>query len=134
MGDCDVFAIQEKIIDHIVNSVQEQQAVETAPTILDPLQQTVITLLRGYLNSPAVTRNDVRDAMRRLRSPMTHSAIRILRRAYERFQVDQGIESVISQVRSFDSVGAVRNASISSRRAPLTREELHLVCFDYVWS
>ena len=46
--------------------------MEAAPPILDPLQQTVITLLRGYLNSPAVNHADVRDAMKRLRSPMTH--------------------------------------------------------------
>ena len=71
VGDCDVFAIQDRVIDDILNSVREQQAVEAAPRILDPLQQTVITLLRSYLNSPAVKRAEVREAMQRLRSPMT---------------------------------------------------------------
>ena len=52
VGDCDVFAVQDKVIDDILGSVQERQAVEAAPKMLDPLQQTVITLLRGYLNSP----------------------------------------------------------------------------------
>ena len=42
-GDCDVFSIQGKVIDDILGSVREQQAVEAAPRILDPLQQTVIT-------------------------------------------------------------------------------------------
>ena len=134
VGDYDVFAIQQKVIDDIVNSVQEQQAVEAAPTILDPLQQTVITLLRGYLNSPTVTRNDVRDAMRRLRTPMTHSAIRDLRRIYERFQQDQVIESVINHVRSIDSVGADGGTTKSRPQARLVRDDLHLVCFDFVWS
>ena len=134
VGDCDVFAIQDKVIDDILHSVQEQQAVETAPTILDPLQQTVITLLRGYLNSPTVTRSDVRDAMQRLSGPMTHTAIRDLRRAYEKFQHDQGVEAVMSHVRSIDAVGSVAGANDSNPQAPLSRDDLHLVCFDFVWS
>ena len=78
VGDCDVFAVQERVIDDILGAVQEQQAVEAAPKILDPIQQTVITLLRGYLNSPGVTRSEVRDAMQRLSSPMPHATIRDL--------------------------------------------------------
>ena len=133
VGDCDVFAIQDKVIDDILNSVQEQQAVEAAPTILDPLQQTVITLLRGYLNSPTVTRSEVRDAMQHLSAPMTHTAIRDLRRAYERFQHSQGIESMISHITTDSSVSAASTAP-PSPQTPLARDDLHLICFDFVWS
>ena len=47
VGDCNVFDIQNRVIDDILGSVQEQQAVEAAPRILDPLQQTVITCCGG---------------------------------------------------------------------------------------
>ena len=134
VGECDVFAIQNKVIDDILNSVQEQQAVEAAPKILDPLQQTVITLLRGYLNSPAIPRSEVRDAMQFLSAPMTHTAVRDLRRIYESFQHDQSIESVIRHIRSLDSAMSGGNANGLHAPAPLLREELHLVCFDFVWS
>ena len=134
IGDCDVFAIQDKVIDDILGSVRERQAVEAAPRILDPLQQTVITLLRGYLNSPAVQRAEVREAMQRLRIPMTHTAIRDLRRAYEQFQGDQAIGRVISHVVSMDAVDTEGASSGTGTQSPLTREDLHLVCFDYIWS
>ena len=134
VGDCDVFAIQDRVIDDILGSVREQQAVEAAPRILDPLQQTVITLLRGYLNSPAIRRAEVREAMQRLRSPMTHTAIRDLRRAYERFQRDQSIEPVIGHVRSIDAVEPEAGPATSDAQPPLSREDLHLVCFDFIWS
>ena len=134
VGDCDVFAIQDKVIDDILGSVREQQAVEAAPRILDPLQQTVITLLRGYLNSPAVLRAEVREAMQRLRFPMTHTAIRELRRVYEQFQRDQDIVPVIGYVLSMDAVEADAGSSGSDAHTPLTREDLHLVCFDYIGS
>ena len=54
VDDTDVFAVQEKVVEDILLSVQEQQAVEAAAKILDPLQQTVIASLRKYLNSPLI--------------------------------------------------------------------------------
>ena len=134
VGDCDVFAVQDKVIEDILGSVRERQAVAAAPKMLDPLQQTVITLLRAYLNSPSVERAKVRDAMRRLRDPMSHTAIRDLRRTYERFQHDQDVEPVISYVRSLDITAPSAGVGSSKPKRPLTREDLHLVCFDFVWS
>ena len=134
VGDCDVFAIQDRVIDDILGSVREQQAVEAAPRILDPLQQTVITLLRGYLDSPAAQRAEVREAMQRLRSPMTHAAIRDLRRAYEQFQRDQNIAPVIGHVVSMDAVEPDEGSPSPDAHTPLTRDDLHLVSFDYIWS
>ena len=134
VGDCAVFAIQEKVIDDILDSVREQQAIDAAPNILDPLQQTVITLLRGYVNSPSVKRHVVRDAMRRLRSPMSHAAIKDLRRVYDNFQRDHNIEPVISHVHSMDAVEPETKPPDPGTNAPLLREDLHLVCFDYVCS
>ncbi len=131
VGDCDVFDTQDRVIADILDSVREQQAVEAAPRILDPLQQTVMTLLRGYLNVPAVQRTEVREAMQRLRSPMTHTAIRDLRRAYEQFQHDHVIEPMLDYVRSIDAVGDVHQVA---PQTPLQRDDLHLVCFDFVWS
>ena len=133
-GDCDVFSIQDRVIGDILGSVREQLAVEAAPRILDPLQQTVITLLRSYLNSPAAKRTEVREAMQRLRSPMTHAAIRDLRRVFEQFNGDQDIVPVIGCVLAMDAVGGDSESSGPEARRPLTREDLHLVCFDYIWS
>ena len=134
VGDCDVFAIQDKVIKDILKSVREQQAIEAAPRVLDPLQQTVMTLLRGYLNSPSVSRADVRDAMRCLRSPMSNTAVRELRRVYEQFQSDQSIGSVIAHVNSIEAVDPEVVSPGSGAREALAEEDLHLVCFDYVWS
>src|SRR5260370_19942712 len=57
-GEVDIFALQEKVIASIVQSSQEQVAVEEAPKLLDPVQQTIATTLRGYINNPAVSRKE----------------------------------------------------------------------------
>ena len=59
VGAADLFAIQEKVIQHILTQVQEKRAVEQAPTIPDPIQQTVATVLRGYLNHPDLDRQQI---------------------------------------------------------------------------
>ena len=134
IGDCNVFSIQEKVVNDILRSVREQQAMEAAPRTLDPLQQTLITLLRSYLNSSSVRRAHVRDAMKRLRSPMTHTAIRDLRRAYEHFQTEQDIETVIGRINSQEVVEREAGSLASDTKSRLSREDLHLVCFEYICS
>jgi hypothetical protein len=94
----------------------------------------VITLLRSYLNSPAVKRSDVREAMQRLRQPMTHTAVRELRRAYERFQGDQNIQALVEFLCKQPHAGQSQSNRSDDRPASLSKEELHLVCFDFVWS
>lgn len=134
VGDCDVFAIQERVIKDILGSVQEQEAVDSAPRILDPIQQTVMTLLRSYINSPVIKRNEVRNAMQSLRAPMTHTAIRDLRNAYERFQREQDIQPLLAHITSAELGPAESPQVPSESQLPLSKDDLHLVCFDYVWS
>ena len=71
--------------------------------------------------------------MQRLRSPMTHAAIRDLRRAYEQFQRDQNIAPVIGYVVSMDGVEPDEGSPGPDAHTYLTRDDLHMVCFDYIW-
>ena len=133
VGDCDLFAVQEKVIEDILQSVQEQQAVAAAPKILDPIQQNVITLLRSYLNSPAISRQEVRSAMQRLSQPMTHVAVKELREAYIAFSQHEDVHQLVNAVNA-SATGEIERERNTGKSAPLRREDLHLVCFDYVWS
>ena len=112
---------------------QEQEAIEAAPRILDPIQQTVITLLRGYLSSPLVERHEMRDAIKRLSEPMTHTAIRLLRKAFEDFQEKKDITALVKLIRATEKRSENR-ALDQELKKPLKREDLRLVCFDFVWS
>ena len=133
VGDCDLFAMQEKVIKDILQSVQEQQAVAAAPRILDPIQQNVITLFRNYLNSPTISREEVRSAMRILSRPMAHVAVRELREAYIAFSQHENIHQLVDAVNT-SATGEIEQERNTENSVPLRREDLHLVCFDYVWS
>jgi len=134
VGDADVFAIQEKVVEHILARAQEQRAIEEAPTLLDPIQQTIATLLRGYLNSPEMPRQEVIRLIKALRMPLPGVHVRALRATYQEFQRSHDTAALVATLK-----GLPLSETSSSEVAPettrsLSREDLHLVCFDFVWS
>ncbi|HLL78092.1 MAG TPA: DEAD/DEAH box helicase, partial [Ktedonobacteraceae bacterium] len=132
-SEVDIFALQEKVIDSIVQSSVEQVAVEEAPKQLDPIQQTIATVLGGYINSPAVQRGEVIAAIQKLRQPLPGVYIKELRRAYDAFAAGGQIDTLLSAVQR---IGQQQEPPVSSNgesKSPVKREDLKLVCFDYVW-
>ncbi|MDQ6662177.1 MAG: DEAD/DEAH box helicase, partial [Chloroflexota bacterium] len=136
--EVDIFALQERVIASIVQSSVEQVAVEEAPKLLDPIQQTIATLLRSYINSPAVSRKEIIAAISQLNEPQPGVYIKALRKAYEDFLAGSKLEEVLAVVKSIGpdavtSSKATPESVASESNAPVKREDLQLVCFDYVW-
>src|SRR5216684_3844559 len=133
--EVDIFALQEKVIASIVQSSAEQVAVEEAPKLLDPIQQTIATTLRGYINSPAVSRKEVITAIQWLNEPQPGVYIKTLRKAYEAFSTNGQIDELLTVVKSIgtDAVAPEDSkAGSSESKSPVRREDLKLICFDYV--
>jgi superfamily II DNA or RNA helicase len=142
--EVDIFALQEKVIASIVQSAVEQVAVEEAPKILDPIQQTIATTLRGYINSPTVSRNEIIAAIQKLNEPQPGVYIKALRKAYDDFIASGKLDDLLNAVKNVagggssspaGNGGAVDNqsSSDSDTNSPIKREDLRLICFDYIW-
>jgi len=124
------------VIASIVQSSAEQVAVEEAPKLLDPIQQTIATTIRGYINSPAVSRKEIIAAIQLLNEPQPGVYIKSLRKAYEAFTTNNQLDELLAAVKSIDT--AIEppddvNTSNPESKSPVKREDLKLVCFDYVW-
>ena len=135
-SEIDIFALQEKVIASIVQSSAEQVAVEEAPKLLDPIQQTVATTLRGYINSPAVSRKEIIAAIQRLSEPQPGVYIKTLRKAYETFTANSQVDELLVAVKSIGTaIEPPDDSNIPNpeSKSPVKREDLKLVCFDYVW-
>lgn len=133
-GEVDIFDLQERAIAHILQSVQAQQAMEAAPKRLNPVQQSLATVLRGYLQHPAHDREELRELMRFLSQPLPGVHVRALRSAHDSFAATRAIEPLLEAVREVRAQVGVVGRRREAAPAPLRREDLHLVCFDYVWS
>ncbi len=132
-GEVDIFALQEKVIASIVQSSVEQVAVEEAPKLLDPIQQTIATVLRGYINSPTVSRAEVIAAIQQINQPLPGVYIKELRRAYDSFATDGQPGDLLAAVQRIGQQQAQPTGLESAAKSPVRREDLRLICFDYIW-
>jgi len=130
-GEVDIFALQEQVIASILQSSVEQVAVEEAPKILDPIQQTIATALRAYLNSPQVNRKELIATIQRVVEPQPGVYIKALRKAYENFQATRQLSVLLDALKELGTQTAAPETEV---RRPIQREHLRLVCFEYVWS
>jgi ribosomal protein S24E len=121
-------------VDTRLDSIQAQAAAEAAPTIVDPIQQTVAAVLRDHLNNPTLKRNQVRAALRALGQPMRHVEVKRLKTAYGAYLVDQSVGQLLTTLRSDAETEEVVEPQPSPPQRTLTAEDLHLVCWEYVWS
>ncbi|HET9999551.1 MAG TPA: helicase-related protein [Ktedonobacteraceae bacterium] len=133
-GEVNIFALQEKVIASIVQASIEQVAVEEAPKLLDPIQQTIATILSGFINSPSISRKEIIAAIQRLNAPQPGVYIKILRKAYDAYLTNARIDELLSAVQSISRQDEPP-ATIASpeSKSAVRREDLKLICFDYVW-
>ncbi len=132
-GEVDIFALQEKVITSIVQSSIEQVAVAEAPKQLDPIQQSIATVLRGYINSPIINRKEVIAAIQQLNQPLPGVYVKELRRAFESFTTSGQVNELLATVQGIGQEQAQPVGIGSESKAPVRREDLKLICFDYVW-
>lgn len=129
-----VFDLQERVIEDVLRSVEEQRALEVAPRSVDPVQQTMATILQSYLNHPEVNRGQAIEAIKFLNQPMLAVQVRRLRQIHKDFQGTTDIKILFSSIDELRSGYSSEQAGnpVSAPVERLTREELRLICFDFV--
>lgn len=133
IADYDVFDIQDKIINHILKTHQEREALESVPKVLDAIQQTITTAIQTYLNHPDINRNEALDVIKYLNQPLSGTQIKELRKIYKEFQETPESQMIINNITQMcEQYGGLTDQRTSSERFDLKREDLKLICFDFI--
>ncbi|MEO8972941.1 MAG: helicase, partial [Ktedonobacteraceae bacterium] len=132
-GEVDIFSLQEQVIASIVQSSIEQVAIEEAPKLLDPIQQTIATILRSYINSTVINRKEITLALQQLNQPQPGVYIKALRKAYEAFIATNHVNELLASVQHIAQIEKPSINTAIQERISLSREDLKLICFDYIW-
>ena len=126
---------QETVVEDILRSYSEQEAIKVAPRTIEPIQQTITTLFQNYINHPDVERPRVIAAMRTLNGPMLAVQVKNLRKTFKRFQADADITRFLEEVERICSDTGASDVSEPASVAParmIEREDLRLICFDVI--
>jgi hypothetical protein len=108
-------------------------AASEAPKIVDPIQQTVSTAIRGYIHSPAISRKEVLTAIKRLGAPLPGVYLKTLRKLYDTFLRGGDSAALLAAVNGLDVAVPEHGTAGMGRHAVLKQEDLKLICFEYVW-
>lgn len=131
IGDQDVFALQDRVISHILSSEREVEAKAAAPTTVDPIQQTVAEELKDALRRQSVDRELAKNSIRFLGQPMGRSLHTKLKRTYEAFTQSRDDDALLAAVGLLAEEFGKERSSTGVATA-IRPEDLELICFEYV--
>lgn len=132
-----VFDLQERVIDDILASVQQQAALERTAPRIDPVQKQAAAVLEQYLNHPDYDRGHLLELIRFLNQPMVKADLRSLREVltHQREQEDlSGFLHAVALLRT--NAGLDREATdpeptpSAAVHHSIPRQELRLICVD----
>ena len=133
-GDQDVFALQDKVIENILSSEREREAKTAAPTTVDPAQQTTREELKNAIQRGGVDREAAKSAIRYLAQPMGKFAVKRLKGAYKEWLQSKDDATLLETVSELARDFAKDVPGSDGPDHSLRREDLELICFDYLSS
>ncbi len=144
----DIFALQERVIASILEGVAHQVVRAEAPKRLDSVQRELATRLQQALlpllrpgsrgsDQPALpARADLEAALRRVNTPQPRTYLRTLREALNLLKKGGDLEEALRLILTIEEPlpDEAVDADSPGKQRLLRREDLRLVCFEYVWS
>jgi superfamily II DNA or RNA helicase len=133
IGDQDVFALQEKVINHVLATEREVEARAAAPVTVDPIQQTLVEVLKDALRRQSVDREITKACIRFLGQPMGRALHAKLKKAQEAWASSRDDNALLAEI-SVLAEEFAKDRATDELPASLIRESLELICFEYLTS
>lgn len=131
--EINVFDVQERVIEDILQSVSYQQAVAAAPKIVSQEQLTISELLREQMNNPQTVREEIKELRKFLKQPLPNAYVKHLRGSLQSYATSKNILDVLAVVRELrQAYGIVEPETIPQQI--LQPDDLKLICYEYVCS
>jgi hypothetical protein len=129
----DIYDIQEKVIDHIMAGLAQQQMVAVVDKPVAETQNVVRQILSQHASSPGVDRNELLELRKFLKQPLVGAAVKTLREAVKAYSSGADIGPLLDTLRTLRTQqGLIPESPGQAPRHVVQREDLHLVCFEYV--
>lgn len=136
--EVNVYDVQERIIESILADVEQQEVATLVAKPVAEEQNIVSQILQEQLNNPEYDRRELRDLRRFLKQPLVGASVQALRQAMREYTTSGNLHEVVDVVRTLFQQQRTVQQDFSSMREPsnkrLTRDDLYLVCYEYIWT
>jgi len=132
--EVDIYSLQRLVIDDILGDTEQRQAAALVAKPVAEEQVVAATILRQQLANPAYDRDELRALIGFLKAPLVGASVRTLRDALRSYSDDDDIRPLLQTVGELRERqgGAETDAADGHRLAVLDRDDLHLVCYEYI--
>ncbi len=132
--EVDIYDVQGRVLADIVGQAEEQQGAALVAKPVAEEQMTASHILREHLNDSTLDRNEVRELRKFLKEPLVGASVQELRRALKAFTATSDVLPLVTTVREIAREQSVmrEEASAYGTARGLRREDLHLVCYEYI--
>ena len=128
-----IFELQERAIASIIQSSLQEPILGDIPNILEPIQRTLQTVLQRYMNVPHIKRQEVIAALQKVNVPQPRVHIKTLKKAYQTFSANGNVQALIDTINTTGVAVGSSGDGPGEEKSVLKREDLKLICFEYVW-
>ena len=119
------------MIEHILATEREAEAKAAAPTAVDPIQQTVTEEIKNAIRRRTVDREKAKASISFLGQPMGRALHAKLKLAHDSWKDSRDDATLVEEVVTLaEQFGKQKSEEPRSKR--LSREDLDLICFEYV--
>ena len=122
----------------LLQGQEERAALQVAPQAIEPLQQTVATIIQSFLNHPEVDRKRAIAGISFLNGPMQNVQVAELRKIFKLYQQTKSVSELIAGIEAMRAAFGADANLVSEKGAVLVqalrREDLQLICFDVLTS
>jgi len=135
--EVDIFDIQEKIIESILSNIEQQEAVAIVNKPIAEEQSLVSQIFHGHLNNPDYDRTELRELRKFLKQPLVGASVQQLRKALQTYSTGNEVSTLVHAVREIYQHQAGLTFDDSSDKKPairITRDDLKLICYEYIYT
>ena len=130
-----IYDIQEKVIDNIMAGLAQQQMAAVVDKPVAEIQNVVRQILAQHAGSPEVDRGELLELRRFLKQPLVGAAVKTLREAVNAYSSSHDIGPLVEVLRALRAQQEPTDSDHERQpRHVVQRDDLHLVCFEYVCS
>ena len=119
------------MIEHILAADREAEAKAAAPIAVDPIQQTVTEEIKDAIRRRTVDRETAKVCISFLGQAMGRALHSKLKVAHETWKTDKNDATLVEVVVTLSEQFGKERRNTSDFKT-LSREELELVCFEFV--
>lgn len=134
--EVDVFEVQENIVESILNNIEQQEAVAIVNKPIAEEQALVSQIFQGYLNNPDYDRTELRELRKFLKQPLVGASVQQLRKALQTFSTSNEVNVLVHAVREIYHHQAELTSDASEKKPAIriTRDDLKLICYEYIYT